>query len=247
MDLSEVWFLILAVFAIGGAIKGTLGFGMPLTTMSLLSAFLDVPVAAALNAFPILIANLFQATRGGLLRQTVRRFWVLLLALAIGTWLGAMLILLLDPKWLLGALGAITILFCAVNHFRTELTVPQRFERLVGAFVGFVAGVIGGMSTVHGPPLIMYTASLRLAREAFVAALGTFFMLGGVFVTIAYIERGVVNMHTAPWSLACVPPVLAGMWLGQWLSRHINQDLFRKLVLLALLVLGVNLLRRALL
>ena len=245
--MSEFWFLILAVFAIGGAIKGTLGFGMPLTTMSLLSAFLDVPVAAALNAFPILIANLFQATRGGLLRPTVRRFWILLVALAIGTWLGAMLIVLLDPKWLLGSLGAITILFCAVNHYRAELTVPKRCERWVGGVVGFIAGVIGGMSTVHGPPLIMFVASLRLAREAFVAALGTFFMLGGVFVMIAYVERGVVNMQTAPWSLACVPPVLLGMWLGLRLGRHINQERFRKLVLLALLALGLNLLRRAVL
>jgi uncharacterized membrane protein YfcA len=88
LEILDLLPLIFLAFAIGGTVKGALGFGMPLTTMSLLSAFLDVPTAAALNALPMLCANIFQANRGGLLVATLRRFWPLLIALAIGTWVG---------------------------------------------------------------------------------------------------------------------------------------------------------------
>jgi hypothetical protein len=213
--------------------------------MSLLSAFLDVPTAVALNALPVLVSNLFQANRGGLLASTVRRFWPLLITLAAGTWAGATLIVVLDPRWLLGILGVIVVSFCAISHYRPGLKLPPRAERPVGAAVGLAAGVMGGISTILGPPLIIYVTSLRLDKEAFVAALGTFFLMSGVFITLSFVERGVLDAATAPWSLACVPPVLAGMWLGRRLGRRIDQERFRRIVLIVLFVLGLNLLRRA--
>ena len=245
MELIDGLALIFLAFAIGGTVKGMLGFGMPLTTMSLLSTFLDVPTAAALNALPMLCANVLQAGRGGLLLTILRRFWPLLVTLAVGTWIGATLVLALDPRWLLGILGVIVVAFCAINFFHPHLRLPDRRERSVGAAVGFAAGVIGGLSTVHGPPLIMYLASLRLAKETFIAALGAFFLMGGVFVTAAFVERGVLNAETAPWSLACVVPVLAGMALGRRLGRRIDQERFGRAVLIVLLILGFNLIRRA--
>ncbi len=234
-----------ATFALGGIIQGTLGFGLPLTTMSLLSIFLDVPTAVALNTLPILAASLFQATRGGRMLMTIRRFWLLLVALAIGTWLGAMLISILDPRWLLAVLGAVVVVFCSINHFHPALRLPPGSERPVGCAIGLMSGVMGGVSTVHGPPLIMYVVSLHLERKEFVAALGTFFLMGGIFLAMAFVERGVLNGETAPWSLLCAAPALAGMWLGHRLSRHIDRERFRKVVLFALLLLGLNLLRRA--
>lgn len=236
--------LIFLAFVVGGTIKGMLGFGMPLTTMSLLSTFLEVQTAAALNVLPMLCANTLQASRGGLLANTLRRFWPLLITLALGTWMGATLIVALDPRWLLGILGILVVGFCALNHFHPQLRLPDRRERPIGIAIGFVAGVIGGLSTVHGPPLIMYATSLHLSKEAFVSALGTFFLMGGIFVTVAFVERGVLNLETAPWSLACVVPVIAGMWLGQRLGRRIDQDRFRQTVLIVLFILGLNLIRR---
>ena len=245
MDILDVLPMVAAIFALGGTIQGTLGFGLPLTTMSLLSIFIDVPTAVALNTLPILAANLFQATRGGRMLNTMRRFWPLLIALAIGTWLGAMLISVLDPRWLLGILGAIVLLFCAINHFHPTLQLPRGTERPLGCVIGLISGVMGGVSTVHGPPLIMYVVSLRLEKEEFVAALGSFFLMGSILIAVAYVEQGVLNGEIAPWSLLCAPPALAGMWLGRQLSSRIDRDRFRKIVLFALLVLGLNLLRRA--
>lgn len=245
MDMLNVLPMVIAAFALGATIQGTLGFGLPLTTMSLLSTFLDVPTAVALNTLPILAANIFQATRGGRMLSTMRRFWLLLVALAIGTWLGAMLILVLDPQWLLGILGVIVMLFCAVNYVRPTMRLPGGMEKPLGAVVGFVSGVMGGVSTVHGPPLIMYVVALRLEREEFVAALGSFFLMGSVLIAIVYVEQGVLDRDIAPWSLLCVLPVLACMWLGQRLSCRIDRERFRKIVMFALLVLGLNLLRRA--
>ncbi len=86
-----------------------------------------------------------------------------------------------------------------------------------------------------------------MTKEAFVAALGTFFLLGGAFVMIAFVERGVLNYEIAPWSAACVVPVLAGMSIGNRLGHRVDRQRFRTIVVFALFILGLNLLRRAVL
>ena len=46
-------------------------------------------------------------------------------------------------------------------------------------------------------------------------------------------------------SAAATVPALGGQFLGQWLRKRIDEDRFRKIVLIALLLSGLNLLRRA--
>ncbi|MFQ5617417.1 MAG: hypothetical protein ACE5FR_00455 [Rhodospirillales bacterium] len=48
----------------------------------------------------------------------------------------------------------------------------------------------------------------------------------------------------AVWLLACVPG-LAGMWVGQKIRGRIDQETFRKALLVTLFVIGLNLIRRA--
>ena len=43
---------------------------------------------------------------------------------------------------------------------------------------------------------------------------------------------------------ACLPGML-GIWIGEVIRRRINQDTFRRVMLLALFVIGANLIRRA--
>ena len=121
----------------------------------------------------------------------------------------------------------------------------MRWERPTGVVMGFAAGMLGGLSTVHGPLLIVYAASLRLAKEAFIATLGTFFLIGGICILVTFVERGILTREMAPWSLLCVLPALAGMWLGRRLGHRIDQERFRTAVPIVLFVLGANLMRRA--
>jgi uncharacterized membrane protein YfcA len=47
-------------------------------------------------------------------------------------------------------------------------------------------------------------------------------------------------------SLLAVPPALAGMGIGQWLRSRLQPEVFRRLFLIGLLLLGAYLMLRAL-
>ena len=54
-----------------------------------------------------------------------------------------------------------------------------------------------------------------------------------------------LNSETTPMSLYTCLPGMLGIWIGEMIRRRINQETFHKVMLLALFVIGINLIRRA--
>jgi len=237
---------IIAVFLLGGALKGIVGVGMPLVGISLLSLVLDPRLVLALLAIPILVTNLWQAFNAGIPWANVVRFWPLILCFGVGTWVGAQLIVLIDAALLLGILGMVVVVFCSLSLLNPRMHLSPHRERWAGPTIGAGAGLLNGMSTVNGPPLAMYLVSLRLQKNDFVAAYGLICLCGAIPLVLSYAAVGILGVQEATWSLLALVPVMTGLWVGQWVRHHINPVLFRKVLLVVLIVLGLNLLRRAL-
>ena len=54
-----------------GIIKGTIGFGMPTVSISLLIFFIDIKIIIALILIPTIIVNVYQLSRGGNFKKIV--------------------------------------------------------------------------------------------------------------------------------------------------------------------------------
>ena len=231
---------------LAGSVKGTLGIGMPLVAVPMMSLLVPVPVAVALLPIPILLANLWQAFAGGYFLGSVRRFWLLISCMVIGVVLGARLLASLDRSLLYLLVGVGVMGFAISGRLAPGLRLEPRAERPVGALAGFLAGTIGGVSTMYGPVLIPYLIALRLPKDEFVGAIGTLYLIGIVPLLFAFAGFGLMGPTEFGWSAAAALPVFAGVVFGQWLRRHVDQERFRKAVLTLLVFTGVSLVWRAL-
>jgi uncharacterized membrane protein YfcA len=141
-------------------------------------------------------------------------------------------------------LGVIVVGFSLLNLLGFKLVVPPHHEVWAGPFTGVVAGLMNGISTVNGPPLIMYLVGIQLARDDFVKAYGLVALFGSVPLAISYIAIGIFGLHEFFISSMAMAPVFLGLWVGQVVRSRINKDLFRKVLLITLIFLGGNLIRR---
>ena len=73
------------LFVAGGVVKGTLGVGLPLLVVPLLTLILPASQAMGLLVMPVLVSNVYQALQGGLWRISVRRFGTLMAVQAVAT------------------------------------------------------------------------------------------------------------------------------------------------------------------
>lgn len=73
---------------------------------------------------------------------------------------------------------------------------------------------------------------------------GGVYGLGAISLFAAHLHSGVLNELTASFSVVLLIPAFLGMQLGFWLSDRLNPDVFRKAMLVLLVLAGANLVRR---
>ena len=229
----------------GGFIKGAIGFALPIVTVTLISTLLPVQLTLAMITGPIVMTNAWQAATSGHPGLAFRRFWPLIAALLVCLWISASLVAELDQELLYTLVGVIVVIFTATSLFNANFTLGSRSEKWAGPLAGACGGLIGGASTIWGPPMTMYFVALRLPKDEFIRAVGLVWFIASIPLVVAYYRNGILNDETIPLTLLACLPTAGGMILGQVLRGRFNQELFRKAVLVTLLLLGLNLVRRA--
>lgn len=242
------WLAVLVTLVAAGVVKGSIGFGLPLVAVSVLSNIVDVRLALALMIVPIVVSNLWLGLNGGRFGATLGRHWAVILALGAGIFGGAWLMTAVDGLSLLGLVGIVVMLFALVEYL--DLTrskpLPQRWVRPLGVIAGLVSGVVGGMTTAYGPVLLMYLTSLRLPKDVFVSTVGVIWFFASIFLVVAFSSVRILTPQTALLSSAALLPVFLGLYLGRGIRRQVDQRVFHRIMLAVLSLLGLNLLRRAL-
>lgn len=233
-----------ALFA-GGFSKGATGIGLPPIAAPIIAMVTDVPTAVGLMAVPIVISNGWQAAADGLLRHSLRRFRSVLIAIPPGVVLGGMVLSYGDPDLLFMLLGIIVSAFATLSLIRPGLHLPEGMESRLSVPVGLIAGIIGGISSLFVPVLASFLLSLRLKPAEFVSGLGLLFFTGGATLTLVTAGFGLLTTEGWIAALLAIIPVTLGQVAGRAIRRHIDAETFRKIVLTVLLLIGLNLLRRA--
>ncbi len=237
--------LAAAIF-LGGTVKGISGVGLPVITMAIIVNFIDPKLALAVISMPILVTNLWQTVRAGDVWKPIKRFWLMLVVLAGGMWVGARIVATVDSDIVFAVVGFTVIVFTASNVWTPpSWKLGPTAERILGPFIGVVSGVMGGMTSVWGPPLMMYVYMLRLTKDEWVQTFGALYLCGAVPLTVFYWQSGILNSENIWLSVAACVPVMIGIRAGERIRKWIDEDLFRKLLLLGLFLAGLNLLRRA--
>lgn len=248
MDFSQFGLAALAVgaaaFFAGGAVKGVLGLGLPLVAVPVLASAMDPKLAIAMMSVPVLTSNIWLVFKGGRFRETVRRFWPLMLSLALWTALSAQLLVEIDAATASLLLGFAVVGFCVLQVFPVKLAVSKRAERWLNPGIGAVSGLMGGISNFFGPPVIAYLVALRLEKDAFVSAVTLFFVIGGVPLYGSLAWHGVLSEKVLIASSIAAVIVMAGVAFGAQLRRLVRQETFERALIGVLFVIGLNLIWR---
>ena len=214
--------------------------------MGVLAQFMDPRAATALLLFPMLVSNTRQALVSGRIRQTWARYWRIATPLFFCLLIFSQFAARAPSSLILGLVGVAVTLFVVSNLTLPPLVIATRWQNRAQFITGAVAGAMGGLTSLWGPPLIAYLTSLQLKNDEFVAAMGLLLLVGTIPLTIGYMAAGLFEAHNAVYSLSLILPTLLGMKLGEFTRTKIDSNQFRNGVMILFFVLGLNLIRRSL-
>ena len=243
-DPIIIFIIILAVLG-GGLVKGTLGFGMPMVALPIIAFVLPATTAMMLLCAPIFLTNFLQIK----FKEGVSsyRFLPMFVSLIIGLIIGARLILEININTITQII-ALSIIFAAlVNCFGIKIeNINKSWEKTITILIGFGSGILGGLSTFYGPPMLAYLVAANLPKEKFIRTVSTMYFIGSFPLYGSLIYYGFATKQDLIVSVALIIPAFIAQQLGTKIRDKINQKQFRICVLTTLIVLGFSLLIKTL-
>jgi uncharacterized protein len=236
--------LALAV-AVAAFVKGAIGFGFPTLGTPLLALVVDVKTAFLVLIVPNIVMDGLQFVRSGAQRVTARRLLPLVATGAVGMVLGTRLLAMLSARTVMLILGGFILAFVALSVTRLSPRLPPHWEPWASPVVGFVAGVVGGITNVPGTPLVLYFYALELPKREFVSAVAFCFVLYKLVQLAAVTWYGLMSGPVLAWSLLLTVVALAAFALGLRVQDRMAPRTFNRVVLVFLGGLGVWLVIRA--
>jgi uncharacterized membrane protein YfcA len=230
-----------AAILFGGIVKGTLGVGLPLFAVPLMSLMIGSTQAIALVAVPVLASNIWQAWQEASWKATLKRFWPLMLTQAIMTVFAVHWTLSFSVKQM-NMLVAFAVVLAVVSMlFKPSFSISPEKEKWTGALVGTLSGMLGGVSSLMGPILISYMMSLKLKRDEFVGAISVIYLNAAWPLYAAMYGFGRMEVIDIGYSFLALVPMALGLSTGQKLRHKLSEEAFRK-VLLGFLIFVASLL-----
>ena len=244
MDLT--WVVVAGAFPLASFVKGTTGMGFPLIATPMVALLLDIKTTYAILVIPNILMDVWQLSRGRLPWLLWRRLSWLLFMTAVGAWLGTRILISVPERFIYLALAAMILVFLASTHFRFVFLVPTGWEGWLNPVVGFVGGILAGITNVIGPLTAMYLLALRFEKQEFVKAVASIFLVAKLSQLAAISRWGLYTGEILRWSAGLTAVALVAFWVGLRVQDRVPQATFARILHGLLLGMGLFFIYRGL-
>ena len=126
-----------------------------------------------------------------------------------------------------------------MNKF--SFTVARRDEKWIGGIVGVATGAISAATGVQVIPSMPFMQAIGMEKDELVQALGVFFTVATLGLTINLTTSGLLTAATALPGAVAMACSFAGMFIGQAVRGKMPAEAFRRWFLIAMIFLGLYL------
>ncbi|MFZ5690939.1 MAG: sulfite exporter TauE/SafE family protein [Pseudomonadota bacterium] len=232
--------LFLASAFVGGVTTGLAGFAMGLVVSGVwLHVLTPVQTTALIVGYGLFV----QAHGVWTFRRSVilRRVVPLVIGGALGVPLGIMLLSHLDPAHVRRAVGVLLVAYSLYGMLQPKLS-PLPANIPADGAIGFVNGILGGMTGLAGPIVVIWCQLTGVPRHAQRAIFQPVILAAFVMTALGLGIDGEITRDVVILFVLGIGPVAAGIWLGVHLYGRLDEAGFRRLILWLLFLSGLVLL-----
>lgn len=232
MDITAQQLILSCIVFAAFFTESVVGFGSTILTVTLgahllpLEVLLPAVVPLNLVLSGTLVARAPQQVDGALLRRQI------LPSVAVGMACGMVIFRYAQPSALMLAFGVFVLLLSGRELFKLVYGAATSQETVsLGRARGvlWAGGVVHGMFGSGGPLIVYVMGRLIGDKHIFRSTLAALWLILNSVLVLSYLQSGVLGMQTLKLTLACVPALMLGMWLGELVHHRISASAFRVL------------------
>lgn len=234
-----VW--MMATFA-AFFVKGLCGFANTLVFQSILSFQNDNR-----NISPVELILTYPANIILMLKERKSLKWNVCLPLTalvvVGSIPGILLLKTADTTVIKIIFGIVTVLVAVEMFFRMRRK-ENKEEGIVAKILMFIVGLISGvLCGLYGVGALLgaFVGRKTDTLSAFKANMSFIFVVENTIRLILYIILKILNIEILTKALIMIPFMFAGLLLGMFASRFVNEKHAKKIIILLLIISGISL------
>jgi uncharacterized membrane protein YfcA len=242
---QEVLILFGGVFFLAAFIHGSTGFGFPMVATPLLALISDIHTAILLTLIPTFVVNLVTISSEGDFRGAVRQHLPLALLAMAGAAFGTVMLIVSKPDFFEALLGIAIISYLLATRINLRLTWIRAYPRAAKTVFGLAAGILGGLTNVMAPVLIVYALESRYSKNALIQASNMCFLSGKIIQLILFSAHGSFGVRELSTSVIMILFVVLALAVGVQIRKRIHVVVYMKILRAFLLILALSLLYKA--
>jgi len=242
--MTAEFLVLLALGAMaGGFVNGLAGFG---TALFALGFWLQImpPLQAVVV---VLVVSVLSGVQGVILvRRSIRwpRLARFALPAIVGIPIGTALVVWIDPTALKLVIAAFLVLYGLFFAFRRELPAMTRPTPVIDGAIGFAGGILGGLAGLSGALPTMWCALRPWSKAEQRALLQPFNNIVQLVAIVIFAAQGAFDRETLLILALAIPLTMAAAQVGLALFKRMDDDRFRRLLIVLMLVSGTLLMAR---
>lgn len=237
----------IAAILLAGFAKGVTGIGLPVIGVPIMVALYgDLRAVLLVTVFATALSDIPFVVQGAKHARGVSFLAGFIGAGLVGVVLGTYLLVAIRPAILTFVLALVLIVFVAVQWLGKMPRMSRLAATRWGWLIGLAAGVLQGSAGASGPLTTSYLVSLDLPRDVFLFSINAIFLVLDWTLLVSLQRLGLYTPHLYALCAGIVALSAAGMVVGIAAGKRIDDAVFRRGVLLVLMVAVLSLLIRSL-
>ncbi len=241
MDFQLGWteLILLALIALGGGfVQRVTGFGLGIFVMLFLPfLFAEHTQAAAISTLFSCGASTYNAIR---YRKHIP-FKTILPALIAA--LVTIPIAVIFSKYVTAdffdiLLGSVLILLSLYFLFLNK-RIQMRPTVVNGVIAGTLGGVLSGLFSTGGPPIVLYLTNATQSTMVYLAATQFYFSITGLYSTATRAINGIITWEILIYAAIGMIGCMLGNMLGRLVFKRLNGDRLKLVIYIAMIVSGI--------
>jgi len=232
--LSYIFF----VYLFCGVIKGTIGFGMPTVSISLLIFLMDIKLIIGLILIPTIVVNAYQLTRGRNFKKIFNETKFFLFSSMVFIFPGTYMLNLINSQYIILFIAFVLLTNSILFLSNKRYTLPSHKSPFTQMLIGSINGVIIGMTSIYTMPLIFLLQSLKYNKNTTVQFLGIAFFMYPIAQLLSFANLNLISLDIIKSSFLSLIPIFLGLFIGQKIRNRISERLFQKFFYGMLLIMS---------
>jgi len=237
IELEQI-FVILLIAGAGGFIQRVTGFGFGIFVMLFLPHIMKTHTSAA--AISTLVSCFISLYNAVLYRKNIpyKKIIPSILAALITIPIAVRFSVMISGDMFKKILGVVLIILSIYfvffnNRIKIKPTVKN------GVIAGGVGGVLTGLFSTGGPPIVLYLMNALKDNTMYFASTQFYFGMTGIYSTVVRIFNGIITKEVIICSAVGFLGSIAGNLVGKKVFDKLNAEKLRRIIYFAMSVSGI--------